>query len=163
MLFLFLAAWCCEERASSAPTPAAPVTTRVDRIERAAKSIFGRSYAGISTNPLTVYTSGPIPARLDKALRGVRVRSVRYSYAELQSGVDRLAEQQTNLAEQGVALSTWGVDPATNSIRVGVVGTANGAEAKLRKPLGKRSIALTVVVQQLVSIEAAHETTTAVS
>jgi hypothetical protein len=46
--------------------------------------------------------------------------TVRFSIAQLQAVADRITADSAELARQGVTLSTWGVSPTTNRVRVGV-------------------------------------------
>lgn len=46
--------------------------------------------------------------------------TVKFSFAELQTVADRISADADELARQGAKLSTWGVNPTTNRVRVGI-------------------------------------------
>lgn len=111
------------ERLEGGPTPATPVAGPFDEVARSAALKFTVArFAGVALadNVLTIYVSGTDkrdPATFD----GHPVKHVRYSLVELEtakSHVDSVAER---LNSSGHTLFEWGVDVATNSVKIVVL------------------------------------------
>jgi hypothetical protein len=75
------------------------------------------------------YQGKPIP---------VRYRSVRYSERELDSVKAMLAADQAALAGQGIQLTTWGIDLASNTVQVGLYHYTTAYRDALRARYGDR-------------------------
>jgi hypothetical protein len=92
--------------------------------------------AAASDGGFAVFTAGTIPESLPDALEGVPIRQVRFNLTELDAFKAGLDAVQDDLIAKGVRLVSWGVDPATNSISVGVASDVTAAKAALHDALG---------------------------
>lgn len=69
--------------------------------------------------------------------RVLRLRTVRRPYSELLALTKRIAADQPALAARGVSMTSWGPDPATNTVSVGMDRTDLDAQALLRREYGE--------------------------
>jgi len=144
---LLLGVGCTDDRTATASAEqvattcclATLLTSENGHIEDAAVEAFGEDYAGLGTagdgGPM-VFTAGTIPEALPDALEGVPVGQVRYNLSELEAFKARLDAVAQDVIAQGVRLVSWGVDPGTNSISVGVASDLNAAARVLTDRVG---------------------------
>ena len=143
---LLLGAGCTDDRSATASTEQVATTcclatelpSEAGVIEKAALDVFGEDYAGlgVADGRLAVFTTATITDVKPNALGGVPIRQVHFNLTELNAFKARLDAAQDDLIAKGVRLVSWGVDPTTNSINVGVASDLTSAEAALRDALG---------------------------
>jgi len=62
--------------------------------------------------------------------------TVQFSLAALQAVADRITADSADLVRQGANLSTWGVDPTTNRVQVGIEHPTSGVIENLQRRYG---------------------------
>jgi Alpha-lytic protease prodomain len=108
-------------------------------IKSAARDVFGQDYAGLGLvdDELVVFTTSSSPEVLPDALNDVPIRRVRFNLSELDAFKLRVDASHAEALERGVVISVWGVDPATNSISIGVASDSVVAQIVLPEVIGK--------------------------
>jgi len=115
---------------------------------RAAESVLARQSADrwggtriVEGSIVEVSLTGA-PDRLEDSLRQavpaqvLRLRTVRRKYAELERLTARLAADQHSLGARGISLTSFGPDPATNTVSVGMERDDPAARAVLSSEYG---------------------------
>ena len=118
---------------------ATAITSDASVIESAALDLFGQDYAGLGLidERLVVFTTSSIPDVLPEALENVPIRRVRFNLSELEAFKLRVDAAHSEALERGVVISVWGIDPATNSIGIGVASDPETARTVLPEVIGK--------------------------
>ena len=114
------------------------LTSEAGVIESAARDLFGDDYAGLGVvdDELAVFTTSTIPEVLPDELEGVPIRRVRFNLSELEAFKLRVDASRAEASDRGVVLSVWGIDPATNSISIGVASDPEVARTALPEVIG---------------------------
>ena len=92
---------------------------------------------------LGVFTTSSIPEVLPDALEAVPIRRVRFNLSELEAFKSRVDAAHAAALERRVVISVWGVDPATNSISIGVASDPAVAQTVLPEVIG-RDVPITI-------------------
>lgn len=121
---------------TSAPS-ASPVPATYEELIASAAREFGDAYAGfgvVAGEPV-VFVKHPGTGATE--FQGVRITLVQYSLTELEELSDGLGKHFAALKELGLTLSTWGPNPESNSVRIGVFPHDAALEAKAVAILGQ--------------------------
>lgn len=126
---------------------AGAISTPADSIERAAEDLLGDNYAGISpaADGFVAYTAGTPPPSVPAALANTPIHHVRYSLTQLKAFKADVDAAASAIAQRGIRLTTWGIDPATNSIAITVADHAEQAPAVIHEIAGAE-IPLTIAL-----------------
>jgi Alpha-lytic protease prodomain len=149
---------------SSAGQPA-ELTTAVEALRDQAQRQFPDTFGGVywQGDRVKLAFTRDAEAHRDQVVRDfprpelVDAVTVKFSLAELQAVADRITAESEELVRQGANLSTWGVDPTANRVRVGIEQPTPAVIENLQRRYG--SEILDIVNQPLpraVSGEAGH-------
>lgn len=121
---------------TSAPS-ASPVPATYEALTASAEREFGDAYAGfgvVAGEPV-IFVKRPGTGATE--FQGIPIILVRYSLAELEKLSEGIGEHFAALRELGLTLSTWGPNPESKSVRIGVFPHDAGLEAKAVAILGE--------------------------
>lgn len=113
---------------SSGDRPTRSIEGPFDALERIGIAEWGEDYAGVWRDPDDDSAHVAVRSRTGRSVpaswSGATVHQVARSQRELEAFRERFSRQAERIIrEDGVRLSMWGLDPASNSVKIDVIGT----------------------------------------